>query len=379
MVHIQLAGIHSESCSREYVETQILITLFSHINAVDKNSNGDYLVSSRFTNCIYKISAKDGSIIWRLGGVESSFVLDGFNFSKQHDARFIAQTATTTIISFLDNASSGDDDSSSPYSSALYVALETSASPMVATVVHRIIRPDHKLTQLRGNVQLLPDGNTFVCWSDNSYISEHDSEGALLMEAQFASHRFVTYRAYKFNFTGAPAEPPVLKVFEYGTSPQSSTNVCYVSWNGATEVATWEFHRNETLPQQPSLIGQMSKTGFETMFQSAGIVKGGIYAKAISTDGQVLGQSEVEFAATSQSRPSVYPESGARHQNTQLDEDDVRTSGSAHVVIQTTTDDEQSVKWYFYTAVLVLGLVLSVILLMLIGRISTLLQSDRKW
>jgi hypothetical protein len=96
------------------------------MNSVDKDANGDYMISARHTDCIYKISGTDGRIIWRLGGDDSSFVLEGFNFSKQHDARFVEQNATTTVISFLDNAVDGKHNATSDHSTAYLVALETS-------------------------------------------------------------------------------------------------------------------------------------------------------------------------------------------------------------------------------------------------------------
>ena len=262
------------------------------MNSVDKNTDGDYLISSRYTDCIYKISGKDGSVLWRLGGKHSSFLLDGFNFSKQHDARFIEQNDSTTIITFLDNAAD-DLNTTSSYSSALLVALETSVTPMVARVVRRWIRPDGRLSRLRGNFQLLPNGNAFIGWSDNSYISEHTTDGELLMEARFLSNRFVTYRAYKFNFTGAPIEPPNLKTFVFGTTPATSTVVYYVSWNGATEVDSWRFCRDGNGTTQPKIIGSTSKTGFETMYQTKGLERQ-VYAEAIAADGRVLGTSPVQ-------------------------------------------------------------------------------------
>lgn len=264
------------------------------MNSIDKNSDGDYMISSRYTDCIYKISGKDGSVIWRLGGTASSFVLDGFNFSKQHDARFMKQNATTEVISFLDNASDDNSETSS-YSSALVVELETSVTPKIARVVRRWIRPDGQLSRLRGNFQLLPNSNAFVGWSSNCYITEHTYDGELLLEARFTSQRFVTYRAYKFNFTGNPTEPPTLTSYVFGTTPETSTTVCFVSWNGATEVAAWDFHRNSSTTSQSSLLGRASKTGFETMFQITGF-EPSIYAEAISAEGQVLGRSAVETA-----------------------------------------------------------------------------------
>ncbi|KAK5110420.1 hypothetical protein LTR85_001030 [Meristemomyces frigidus] len=269
---------------------------FFHMNSVDKNADGDYMISARYTDCIYKISGTDGHIIWRLGGDESSFALDAFNFSKQHDARFIEQNATTTVISFLDNASDGVNNVTSDVSTSYLVALETSVTPMVARVIRRWSRPDGHLSHARGNFQLLPNGNAFTAWSGNAYITEHAFDGDLVMEAGFASERFVTYRSYKHNFTGHPSEPPTLKAYAYGTSPATSTTVCYVSWNGATEVDSWDFYRNNSASEP---IGRAQKTGFETMFQATGYYPD-VYAQAISASGQVLGRSSVQLTVKSQ-------------------------------------------------------------------------------
>lgn len=150
-------------------------------------------------------------------------------------------------------------------------------------------RPDDGRSTKRGNFQLLPNGNAFVGWSENSYISEHSPDGRVLMEAQFTSDRFVTYRAYKFNFTSAPAEPPVLKGFAYGESPERSVSVYYVSWNGATEVATWEFYNEDH-----RIIGRTPRSGFETAFQHTSRYIEMVYARAVDADGGTLGESPVE-------------------------------------------------------------------------------------
>lgn len=205
------------------------------MNFVDQDTNGDYIISARHMDCIYEISGTDSHIVWRLGGDESSFTLDAFNFLKQHDARFIEQNATTTVISFLDNAVNGAHNATSSHSSSYLVALETAIDPMVARVVRRWNRPDGNLTRARGNVQLLPSGNLFTAWSGNAYITEHTFDGDLLLEARFTSTRFITYRSYKHNFTAHPSEPPTLKAQSYGVSPETTTTVRYVSWNGATK------------------------------------------------------------------------------------------------------------------------------------------------
>jgi len=93
---------------------------------VDKSPQGDFLVSARDTNTIYLVSGHDGTIIWRLGGEASSFLLDGFNFSRQHYAKFQAINDTVTIISFLENAA---DDTATH--------TPTSASSSLCTLIER--------------------------------------------------------------------------------------------------------------------------------------------------------------------------------------------------------------------------------------------------
>lgn len=150
-------------------------------------------------------------------------------------------------------------------------------------------RPDDGRSTKRGNFQLLPNGNAFVGWSENSYISEHSPDGRVLMEAQFASDRFVTYRASKFNFTSTPVELPVLKGYAYGESPGRSVSVYYVSWNGATEVAAWEFYSEDH-----HMIGRTPRSGFETAFQHTSHYIESVYARAVDADGTTLGESLVK-------------------------------------------------------------------------------------
>jgi hypothetical protein len=99
----------------------------SHTNSIDKDQEGNYLISMRYTSTIYKISGKDGSIIWRLGGKLSDFKTD-FNFSSQHDAKFYSQNSSMTVISFLDNAS--DEWEKQP------TTARTSAVKLVALYAH---------------------------------------------------------------------------------------------------------------------------------------------------------------------------------------------------------------------------------------------------
>ena len=265
------------------------------MNSVDKDANGDYLVSGRDTHTIYKVSGSDGSIIWRLGGKMSTFHLNNFNFSSQHDARFIDGNNTMTVISLFNNAANGTHNPTAAYSSALVVALDTSPSAMVATVLKQWDRPDQGLTYIRGNVQILPNDNAFVCWSKDAYLSEFTPDGQCILEAKLTARGFASYRAYKSNFTGLPDSKPALKAFGFGTSCDSITTVAYVSWNGATEVVSWNIYSSTEPSRRFLLIGNASRAGFETIYVSAGY-RPWIFAEAVDIDGRSLGNSSVEKA-----------------------------------------------------------------------------------
>lgn len=109
----------------------------SHANSVDKFSTGDYLLSGRHVNTLYRISRADRSILWRLGGSKSDFVAD-FNFSMQHDARIVSENSTTIVLTLLDNAVNNFEEQTptSSTSSAKMIALYTAEEPMRAKVRH---------------------------------------------------------------------------------------------------------------------------------------------------------------------------------------------------------------------------------------------------
>jgi hypothetical protein len=268
---------------------------YVHINAVDKNEAGDYLISLRFTDTIYLISGQDGNIMWRLGGLESNFEQD-FKFSKQHDVKFVSSNGTHHVISMLNNAADerGRDEL---VSSALIIELDTSAAPMTAKVIQRINRPDSGLTKLRGSARVLPNDNVYIGWSEFGYSSEHASNGDLLMTARFSSDRYSTYRSYKGEFTGRPSTPPDLVASVYGTREQDTTTLIYVSWNGATDVVQWKFYAQAYEGGQSVLIGTRNKTDFETMFIADGYMDF-VSAEAIDADGNVLHTSEIKRTST---------------------------------------------------------------------------------
>lgn len=260
---------------------------YLHVNSVDKNADGDYLISARFADTIYMISGETGKILWRLGGSMSTFRLENFRMYRQHHARFIDQNSTHITISFLNNAS--DEVSQDEHTSdALVVILDLTAA--VARAILRYNRPDGGLSRLRGNVQELPTGNYFVGWSQSGYQSEFTPEGECVMQARFRSDRFSTYRSYKYEFHGHPTTPPDLKALVYESQSSRKLTVMYVSWNGATDISSWNFYAQASETSEPVLLGSAPKTGFETTFTSDGFMDW-ISVEAVHVNGTTLRQT----------------------------------------------------------------------------------------
>lgn len=275
-----------------------------HANSVAKTQHGNYLVSARFTSTIYLISARTGDIIWRLGGKRSDFQLLDFTFSFQHNARIVSEIGSQMVLSFLDN---GSDDTTNQEDTSSGLIVELDLIAKTAKLLNRYAHPDGGLTRKRGNVQVLPNGNVFVGWSETAYQSEFAPDGTLLMEARFVSSRLDTYRSYKYPFKGDPQQPPALvSKLQSSSDMQDHMTTIFVSWNGATEVVAWRFyaHANGTQAAMSVPIGNATKNGFETTFTLSGYFDW-IFAEALDIDSVVLGRSSVQQTRTPEWWPAM--------------------------------------------------------------------------
>ena len=223
---------------------------YFHINSIDVDSDGNLLVSARMTHAVYKIDRASGEIIWRLGGQRSDFEIgEGARFAYQHDAR----RQPDDTVTLFDNRGSNMNEQSRG------IRLELDEAAMTATLVQEYTRPDETFGIYQGNVQTLPNGNVFVGWGSAPYLSELDSDGKLLFDAHFPPE-VESYRAFRFSWSGQPGEDPALAA-ELGPGDDELT--VYASWNGATEVATWEVLTGPA-PDELKPVGAAPRKGFET-------------------------------------------------------------------------------------------------------------------
>lgn len=260
---------------------------YFHLNSIDVDRDGHLLVSARTTFAVYKIDRETGEIIWRLGGKKSDFAMGpGTPFAYQHDARR-QRDGTITI---LDNGTTVfEDGDPKAVEESRGIQLELDEEAMTAVLVREYTHPDKQFAHAGGNMQVLPNGNVFIGWGRAQVFSEFSKDGELLFSASFPpdfSPKDVSYRAFRFPWSGHPTDQPAA-----ATERASEEEVrVYVSWNGATEVATWEVLAGPS-PGQLEAVGSVPRDGFETVMLVR-TAEPYVAVRANTRLGQVLGTTE---------------------------------------------------------------------------------------
>lgn len=276
---------------------------YFHINSIDKNEEGDYLISARHVSAIYKVSGKDGSIIWQLGGNKPSFEQVNFQFSYQHHARWISENTTHTLFSFYDNAGNSYN-ATGQFSHGWIISIDHIDG--TATMIKQWGAPQPEgglLSTSQGNLQLLPNGGAHIGWGEHAYFSEHLEDGTCVQYAKVADRasNVMIYRSNKFNWTAQPVTKPAL--WTYSKSGETNTSF-WVSWNGATEVRSWNFYVGDSASGPWEYAGNMGRMGFETEFHIEDFAPWS-YAEALDSDGRPLDASVVArtFVPSDRLRP----------------------------------------------------------------------------
>lgn len=253
---------------------------YFHINSIDVEPNGNLLVSARNTHTVYEIDRATRKIVWRLGGKRSDFKLGlGARFAWQHDAR----RQPNGTITLFDNGATPPVEK---FSRVLVLRVDEKTRRVM--LVRAYVHPRHLLSPWEGNAQFLPNGHVFVGWGSNPNYTEFDANGRVLLDASFGRQggkpgtEADSYRAYRFEWTGHPAERPRIRI---------RSGQLFVSWNGATGVDRWELLAGLDA-QHLGSIRAVPKTGFETALR-LGSTGGFVSVRALDRNGQVLGSSPV--------------------------------------------------------------------------------------
>lgn len=267
-----------------------------HINSVDKHPSGNYLVSSRFLKCLAYINTTAGDIIWKLGGKHNMFtdLSNGgaTNISWQHDAHFQDNGAA---IALFDNAARGINSSAAApddnISRGLY--LDVDVEELVAKVRHSYWSSQGIISISQGSIQVLENENRVIIGYGLLPIwVEFTLDGKALCEVHFGprtgytTRNILSYRLYRYPWTGKPLTSPDIVV---------EGDQVYVSWNGATEIATWVLESAEdpsNLNEDQQILFSQPKDSFETVIKiPEDNTHSKILLRALDASGDTLGST----------------------------------------------------------------------------------------
>jgi hypothetical protein len=218
---------------------------YFHINTIEVDRDGNFLVSARNTHTIYKINRRTGAVMWRLGGKRSDFELGkGVRFAWQHDVR---RQANGTLTLF--------DNEAAPKmrKQSRGLILRVDEKRRTVTVVHSFVHDPPLVAVDQGNMQKLSNGHYLVGWGHQPYVTEFGPHGKPLLDLRFGRSGVDSYRAYRFSWVGRPHSKPTVAV---------EGNTLYASWNGATEVRSWQLLGGPDKKKLRPLLA-VPKTGFE--------------------------------------------------------------------------------------------------------------------
>ena len=266
---------------------------YFHINSIEKDDSGNYLISARHTHGIYYINGTNGDIIWTMGGKDNQFEdkSDGqaTNFAWQHDARW--RNTNLTEMTLFDNGAA-DWVKTENETRGLWLSIDY--DDMSVTLKQDYISPEGILSISQGSVQVLSNGNVFMGYGSNGAFIEYTNDGEAIWDVQFGiigNSSVQSYRAYKQNWQGFPSWNPSIAAAGNGTD---NTTV-YMSWNGATEIKQWAIlasNSSSSLATADNLWKNVTKSGFETNV-TVGTNARYIRAAALNADGEVLGATGI--------------------------------------------------------------------------------------
>ncbi|KAK3673357.1 hypothetical protein LTR78_006903 [Recurvomyces mirabilis] len=300
-----------------------------HINSIQKDDLGNYLISARYTHSITYIDGQTGDIIWTLGGHRNDFMdmSNGFaiNFAWQHDARLHPIDMfpnlfwppsekpgyQTQLLTMFDNANEDQHyDYGMTYSRGLLLALTYPTTPDSHSSKHQPethleqsgdiyteaennfnklfeingTNPDYSVRLLQsyvnphlihsssqGSLQVLPqpggDPKILVGYGLNAAWTEFDADGTVLCDVHFGAET---------SFERGDVQSYRAYKFAWTGTPETAPALeisdddveVYVSWNGATDVVDWVLQCSETVTEDDEAwadVAQVEKDGFETV------------------------------------------------------------------------------------------------------------------
>jgi hypothetical protein len=269
--HIPIGESHNPAPKASYPWDYV------HINSISPGMDGDVLLSSRNTWTLYDVDLRSGAVRWRLGGEHSNFKLGpGTRTYWQHDAEW----QPGGLISVFDN---GSDPPKEKQSRGLL--LDPNLATRTVTLVKQFVNPTKTLlASSQGDMLTLPGGDWLMGYGGLPNFTEYNASGQVLLDGTLGKN-VQDFRTYLTPWSGqAPGAPSVV-----ATPGAAGTIAVSVSWNGATEVASWQVLAGAS-PSALAPAASAARSGFQTTITTPAA---GPYVavQALNAAGTVIGTS----------------------------------------------------------------------------------------
>ena len=251
---------------------------YFHLNSVEYDHDGNFLLTGRHVSVVAKLRRSDGAVLWRMGGKRNEFrFTDGDGGpSWPHDVR----RRPDGTISVFDNGVSRKP----PYSRG--VAWTVDEAKRTAKVAVQWRHSPDLFGALVGSNRLLPNGDDLISWGNTGRVTEYSPAGQPVFESQLPASNF-SYRVQRVDWHATPIRPPDMAV---DRSPTTAT--AYASWNGATDVATWELWGGSDA-RHLRRLGSAPRSGFETTVSAPVQPTDGVFqTRALDGSGKTIGTSQ---------------------------------------------------------------------------------------
>ena len=258
---------------------------FPHMNAIDIDTDGNLLLSSRNTSEITKINRDTGDVIWRMGGGHGqfTFVNDPLNGTRnQHAIRMV----TTNDYTIFDNGNLHNP----PMSRGVEYLLNT--TNMTATLIWQYPNPPTSsiYSFYMGDVQRLTNGNTLIDWAIGSLpkLTEVRPDGSKAFEMNWVA-QWEAYRTWRCPWQGSALSPYLI------VEPYPDNITLIFNQFGDTNVAYYKIYGGPT-SQSTNLLA----TSGVTLKRLTGLTNGLTYffhVTAVNKQG-VEGPGSNEQSAT---------------------------------------------------------------------------------
>jgi hypothetical protein len=283
--HIPISESHSPAPQASYPWDYVHINSISPGGAgsdlqegvAGADQPGNVLLSSRNTWTLYDVDLRSGAVRWRLGGEHGDFKLGpGTRTYWQHDAEW----QPGGLISVFDN---GSDPPKEKQSRGLL--LDPDLATRTVTLVKQFVNPTKTLLATsQGNLLALPGGGWLMGYGGLPNFTEYNSSGQVLLDGTLGKN-VQSFRTYLYPWSGhAPGAPSVV-----ATPGAGGTIAVSVSWNGATEVASWQVLAGPS-PSALAPVTSAAKSGFQTTI-AAPAAGPYVAVQALDAGGTVIGTS----------------------------------------------------------------------------------------